>query len=88
MAAVKDVKANLKVKIFSPYQVFYQGAAVSVSGNNKTGPFDVLVNHSNFFSLLPPSILQVNTGYEKVKVQINSGFMKVDRNTITVFANV
>lgn len=79
---------RLTVKIFSPYQVFYQGSAVSVTGTNKTGPFDVLFNHSNFFSLLPGGILKVNTGYETVSIQINSGVMKVNSNNVTVFANV
>lgn len=83
-----DAKARLTVKIFSPYQVFYQGAAVSVSGNNKTGNFDVLADHGNFFSLLPKGIIRVDTGYEKVDIEINTGFIKVIKNTVTLFANV
>ncbi len=88
MATTANVKAKLNVKVFSPYQVFYQGAAVSVSGVNKTGSFDVLVDHSNFFSLLPKGIVKVNTGYETVDIEINTGFIKVSKNIITLFANV
>jgi F0F1-type ATP synthase epsilon subunit len=83
-----DTSNRLNVKIFSPYQVFYQGSAVSVSGHNKTGPFDVLVNHGNFFSLLPEGIVTVNTGFEAIQIQIGSGVMKVSNNTVELFANV
>jgi F0F1-type ATP synthase epsilon subunit len=79
---------KLAVKVFSPYQVFYQGSAVSVSAANKTGPFDVLFNHGNFFSLLPAGRVKVNTGYETVEIQISSGVMRVAHNQLTLFANV
>jgi hypothetical protein len=79
---------RLTVKIFSPYQVFYQGSAVSVTANNKTGPFDILFNHSNFFSLLPPGVIKVNTGFETIDIEVNSGILRVAQNTVTLFANV
>ena len=78
----------LQVKIFSPYQLFYEGSAVSVSAKNKTGPFDVLFNHGNFFSLLLPGRIEVNTGFEKVPVEVDSGLIRVNDNQVVVFANV
>jgi F0F1-type ATP synthase epsilon subunit len=85
---VDEKQQKLTVKIFSPYQVFFQGAAVSVSASNKTGPFDVLFNHGNFFSLLPPGIVRVNSGFENIDIEINSGVIRVSNNTVTLFANV
>ncbi len=79
---------RLQVKVFSPYQIFYQGSAVSVSAINKTGPFDVLFNHSNFFSLLPPGIVRVNTGFENIDIEVASGIIRVAQNQVTLFANV
>lgn len=79
---------RLDVKIMSPYQIFYQGSAVSVSAENKTGPFDVLYNHSNFFSLLPGGIVKVNTGFEQISIEIGSGIIRVAQNTVMLFANV
>lgn len=79
---------RLQVKVMSPYQVFYQGSAVSISAKNRTGPFDVLYNHSNFFSLLPPGIVKVNTGFETINIEIASGIIRVAQNTVTLFANV
>ncbi len=81
-------KSKLEVKVFSPYQVFYRGSAISLSATNKTGPFDILYNHSNFFSLLTSGRVSVNTGFEKVEIDIESGFVKVTNNSVVLFANV
>ncbi len=79
---------KLEVNIFSPYQTFYKGKATSVSGKNKSGDFDVLYNHGNFFSLLPAGMVTVDTGFETVYIEISSGFMRVAQNSVTLFANV
>lgn len=81
-------KNRLDVKVFSPYQVFYKGSAISLSASNKTGPFDILFNHSNFFALLTAGRVSVNTGFEKVEIDIESGFVKVTNNHVVLFANV
>lgn len=79
---------KLEVKVFSPYQTFYRGSAISLSAANRTGPFDVLYNHSNFFSLLTAGRVEVNTGFEKIAIEIESGFIKVANNDVVLFANV
>lgn len=81
-------KSRLDVKVFSPYQIFFRGSALSLSATNKTGPFDVLFNHSNFFSLLSAGRVSVNTGFEKIEIDIESGFIKVTNNAVVLFANV
>lgn len=79
---------KLNVKVFSPYQMYYQGAAVSLSANNKTGPFDILYDHANFFTLLIACDVVVETGYESLSFPVNHGIIKVLDNTVTVFADV
>lgn len=86
LAAPQDT--TLHVKVFSPYQVFYEGAAVSVSGINSTGPFDILLNHANFFSILEPCKVIVNTGHEQFAFPINHGILKVRRNQVRLFVDV
>lgn len=82
-------EAKLQVKIFSPYEVFYEGGAVSLSAQNKTGPFDILYNHSNFFSLLTAGIVRVKTDYgDLIEIQILRGVIRVTQNSVTLFANV
>jgi F0F1-type ATP synthase epsilon subunit len=79
---------RLNVKVFSPYQVFFEGTAESLTARNKTGPFDVLYNHGNFLSTLMPGRIAVNTGREIVNIEISSGIIRVSNNLAIVFANV
>jgi F0F1-type ATP synthase epsilon subunit len=83
-----DTQAKLKVKVFSPYESFFEGSAVSLSAENKTGSFDVLVGHTNFFAVLNPGKVSVDTGFEPVTIQINSGILQVHDDVVTLFANV
>ncbi|MGK3796871.1 hypothetical protein, partial [Enterococcus faecium] len=55
------------VKIFSPYQTYYEGEATSLSAANRTGPFDILPGHINFFSLLTGGQVVVNTGFQRLE---------------------
>lgn len=85
----KDAKdTKLQIKIFSPYQIYYEGQAVSVSAKNKTGAFDVLSGHINFFSLLLAGDVIINTGLQRLSVRIERGIIKVARNRVTIFVNV
>lgn len=83
----KNVK-RFKIKIFSPYQVYYQGEAVSLSAQNRTGPFDVLPGHINFFSLLTGGTVVLNTGYQRLEFQIARGILRVNHDDLTLFADV
>lgn len=83
MAAPAEPK--LKVKVLSPTQAFYDGPAVSVSATNKVGPFDVLADHANFFSLLTKGDIVVNTGSQALTFPTTHGIIKVHKNVITLF---
>ncbi len=83
----KNVK-RFKVKIFSPYQTYYEGDAVSLSAQNRTGPFDILPGHINFFSLLTGGIVVLNTGFQRLEFQIARGILRVNRDDVTLFADV
>ncbi len=83
----KKVK-RFKVKIFSPYQTYYQGEAVSLSAANRTGPFDILPGHINFFSLLTSGAIILNTGFQLLEFQVARGIIRVNRDNVTVFADV
>ncbi len=83
----KEVK-RFKIKIFSPYQIYYAGEAVSLSAANRTGPFDVLPGHINFFSLLTGGTVFLNTGFQRLEFQIVRGILRVNHDDITLFADV
>ena len=83
----KNVK-RFKIKIFSPYQTYYEGEAVSLSAANRTGPFDILAGHINFFSLLTGGTIVLNTGYQRLEFPITRGIIRVSNNDVTLFADV
>jgi F0F1-type ATP synthase epsilon subunit len=79
---------RFKVKIFSPYQTYYEGEAVSLSATNRTGPFDILPGHINFFSLLTSGIVVLNTGFQRLEFEVARGIIRVHGNEVTLFADV
>ena len=78
-------KLDLEVKVFSPYRVYYEGPAKSISAINADGAFDVLPGHISFFSILAPGPVTVNTGTDKVEIPISHGIMHVRHNKSTLF---
>lgn len=78
----------LSVKILSPTQRLYEGKALSVSANNKVGHFDVLVGHTNFFSILTPSGVEVDTGDKHLTFPIAHGLIKVHDNVVTLYVDI
>ena len=87
MASVK-AQATLKIKVYSPFQVYFDEPALSISGVNRTGPFDILPGHHNFISLLQPGQLLIRTANEERKIVINGGVMHVKADQVIVFLDV
>lgn len=80
---------TLQVKIYAPFKTYYDGPAVSVSALNDTGPFDVLVKHHNFITLLNPGDITVDMGHgDPMKIPIQRGVMHVKSNKVTVFLDI
>lgn len=76
---------KLTVKVISPTQIFYDGPAVSVTAINKVGPFDILENHANFFSLITEGDIVVNSGVQELHFPVTHGIVKATNNNITLF---
>lgn len=88
------VQADLKnkplhIKIYSPFKTYYDNDADSISAENDTGPFDVLLGHKNFLTLLKPCDLVIRKeGVENEKISITRGLMHVRSNDVVVFLDV
>lgn len=82
-----DGKETMYVKVYSPFNTYFDGYATSVSAENETGPFDILPRHRNFLSLLSPCDLIVR-GIEEQKMHISRGILLVRNNEVTVFLDV
>jgi len=79
---------KLHIRVLSPTTTLYDGKALSVSANNKVGPFDILADHANFFSLLSEGNIVINTGFQTLNFPINHGIVKVKSNNITLFIDI
>ncbi len=80
--------SEMKVKVYSPYKVYFEGPAVSMSAESLTGPFDILPKHHNFITLLSPCDLVVRTSNNEEKFRIDGGVMHVKADDVVVFLDV
>ena len=80
---------SLHVKIYSPFNTYYDGEAESVSAENDTGPFDVLLGHKRFLTLLKPcEIIIRKKASDDETVKITRGMMHVKENQVVVYLDV
>src|SRR5690606_37116267 len=78
-----------QVKVYSPFRIYYDSPASSVSAVNGTGPFDILPGHKNFLTLLSQGDIVVRsvTGKEET-ISIDRGVMHVHDNNVKIFLDV
>lgn len=81
-------KQTMHVKIYSPYKVYFDGDALSVSAESETGPFDILPKHHNFITLLEPCDAVVRTDKGDQTIRISGGVMHVKADDLVVFLDV
>ena len=82
-------KPIMRVKVHSPYKTYFDGDAYSLSGENVTGPFDILPRHHNFMALLLPCelIIRPVSGMD-TRVRISGGLMHVKSDRVTIFLDI
>lgn len=85
---IKSAGNILHAKIWSPFKVYFDGDAKSVSGVNATGPFDILPQHRNFISLLSACELLLRTRDGDVRIRVSGGVMQVHQDVVKVFLEV
>lgn len=82
-------KPTMMVKVYAPFQVYFEGDAFSVSAENATGPFDILPRHHNFLCMLLPCTLIVQpVEGDKKKIKIHRALMHVKADRVVVFMDV
>jgi F0F1-type ATP synthase epsilon subunit len=83
-----DEDATMRIKIYSPYKVYFDGEAKSISAESATGPFDVLPKHHNFITLLEPCDAIIRTAKGEETVRISGGVMHVKADDLVIFLDV
>jgi F0F1-type ATP synthase epsilon subunit len=83
-AAAKD----LMVIARSPFRIYYEGPAKMVSGANRVGKFDILPGHADFFSVMTPGDVIIETDKDSVSFKITNGIVTVQDNEAVLFINM
>lgn len=89
LVAAANGKPSMEVKVYAPFQVYFEGEAYSVSAVNETGPFDILPEHRNFLCMLVPCTLSVQpVEGSKKQIKIHRALMHVKADRVVVFMDV
>ena len=79
---------DLKVIARAPFHVYYEGVARVVSAANKVGKFDVLPGHADFFSVMSPGEVSIETEKGPVSFDISNGIISVRDDEVMLFVNM
>jgi F0F1-type ATP synthase epsilon subunit len=79
---------HMHVKVYSPYKTYFDQEALSISGVNSKGPFDILPRHHNFMTLIDPCELVIRTHGATQRIRIARGIMHVKANHVVIFLDV
>lgn len=87
-AGMLNGKPVMAVKVYAPFQVYFEGNAYSISAVNDTGPFDILPRHHNFLCMLVPCSLKVQSPDGEKIIKIHRALMHVKADRVAVFVDV
>ncbi|HEY8998812.1 MAG TPA: F0F1 ATP synthase subunit epsilon [Candidatus Saccharimonadales bacterium] len=80
---------TMRIKVYSPFKVYFDEVGKSISGVNATGPFDILPRHHNFMTLLQPCELLIRQKDDREqRIRISGGLMHVKADHVTVFLDI
>lgn len=79
---------DLIVTARAPFHVYFEGKAQAVSAVNEVGVFDILPGHANFFSMLIPGEVIIDTPSGSVNFTITNGIIAVRDNEVMLFVNI
>lgn len=94
MAKPKSAKVPMqsknlfRVKVFSPFETFFDDDALSLSAENDTGPFDILAGHANFLTLLVPCTVRIRTTTGTTELPVMRGVLHMHDEKATLFLNI
>ena len=78
---------QLTVQARAPFELYYKGDAISVSATNKVGKFDILPGHADFFSVINPGDVTIETEGEDITISVDAGIVCVKDDEVLLFLN-
>ena len=80
--------SRLTVVARAPFHIYYEGTASSVTATNKVGKFDILPGHADFFSVLSPGEVIIETDKDALNFNVTNGIVAVRDDEIMLFVNM
>lgn len=80
--------SQLTVIARAPFHIYYEGAARVVSAANKVGKFDILPGHADFFSVLSPGEVAIETDSDTINFKVTNGIVAVREDEVMLFVNM
>lgn len=81
-------RQSMHIKVYSPFHVYFDEEADSISAVNATGPFDILPSHHSFMTLLDEGDLLIRQAKAQRRIWISHGIMHVKADRVVVFLDV
>lgn len=81
-------KPTIAIKVYAPFQVFFDDVGYSISAVNETGPFDILPRHHNFICMVTPCNIVIETPYGDKIIKVSRALMHVNADRVVVFVDV
>ena len=83
-----QVIPTLHVIARAPFHLYFDDVALRLSAENKVGKFDVLPGHADFFSMLKPCDVTIETATEEITFPIHTGMLTVRNDEVMLFVNM
>lgn len=78
----------MRVVARAPFNLYYEGPAESVTATNRVGKFDILPGHADFFSMLDPGEVIIETSSDQIVFTIHNGIITVRDNEVMLFVDM
>ena len=79
---------DLRVKIFSPEKLIWEGTAQSVSSVNSEGPFDILSFHTNFITIIENQPIRVHDGSGVKEYRFKASVIYAHSNDVRIYTTM
>jgi F0F1-type ATP synthase epsilon subunit len=87
--SAKPAAKELLVSARAPFHIYYEGPALVVSAANNVGKFDILPGHADFFSIINPGEVVIETNADNVvNIPISGGIIGVRNDRVLLFVNM
>jgi F0F1-type ATP synthase epsilon subunit len=84
----KASNTQLTVIARAPFHIYYEGLAQTVSATNSVGKFDILAGHADFFSVMMPCEVVIETDSDTINFKISGGIVGVRDDEVMLFVNM